>query len=104
FFNPNLGLLVSHLPFKLKRNGYNSHSENIHFLCLFCNYRSSTCTGTTTHSCSDENHFGMCVQHSFDLIKAFDCCLLSHIGVGACSQTFGKAYTQLNFIWNRTVV
>src|SRR5690606_6143423 len=104
FFNSPLGLLISHFPFKLERNGYYSHSENIHFLSLFGDYRSSTCTGSSAHSRGNEDHLGMGVQHSFYLIQTFDCCLLPYIGVGSCSQPFRQAYTQLDLVWNRAVV
>src|SRR5699024_9811758 len=47
-------LLHLSLAFKSERLGYNTYSEDAHFLCDLSNYRGSTSTSAAAHTSSDE--------------------------------------------------
>ena len=42
-----------------------TNSKNAKVLTNLCNNWCTTCTGTTTHTCSDECHFGIHFQDTF---------------------------------------
>ena len=49
-------LVVFFLSFEFERNSNDTDSKNPHFSCCLRNNRSSTCSSTSAHSGSDEDH------------------------------------------------
>ncbi len=103
FFNPNLSLVVSSFSFKLEWNGYNSNRQDIHIFGHFCNNWRCTSSGTTAHSGSDENHFGIGGEHTADFFHAFHGRLFTNFRVSTGSQTFGERNPQLDLNRHRAI-
>lgn len=75
-------LIQSSFSFKTKRNGYDTHGKDAHFFCNFCNYWSCSCSGTTTHSSGNEDHFGILSQNGFYFFHTFYGRFFSDIRIG----------------------
>ena len=90
--HPDVGLIVSDFSFKLKRNGYNTHRKDFHFLSHTGNNGCSARSRTAAHSGSDENHFGIGSQHVADFLHTLHSRLLSNLWIGTRTKAFGKRY------------
>ncbi len=81
--------------FETERTGNNCNSQDAEFTSDLGNYRSSTCTGTTTHTCGDEQHICSADRLS-DLIFTFFSSLLANRRICAASETSGDLLTDLD--------
>ena len=81
--------------FETERTGNNCDCQDTEFTGDLSNYRSSTCTGTTTHTSGDEQHIGSADRLS-DLIFTFFSSLLANRRISAASKTSGDLLTDLD--------
>ena len=80
--------------FERKRLGDDSNSQDAHLARDLCDHRQCTCSGATTHACSNEKHISA-VDDTLDAVTIFERCLTTDFRVGTCAQTFSNALTDM---------
>ena len=73
--------------FEGKRNGNNTNSKDIHFLCYFGDNRTCSGASTTTHSGSDKEHLRAIVQSIVNTIAVLLSILGSFVRIASGSET-----------------
>ena len=100
-FNTIEGILHSCSGFKSERFGNNTYSKNAHILCNLSNDRSSTRTGSATHSACNKHH--ICTFYSSsNLFRALLCGFFPDFRFSTCTQSFCKLLTDLKQIRSLT--
>src|SRR5690606_18178539 len=100
-FDTNISEIFLFLSFKSKGRGNNTHGKYAHALGYFGDDRSSTCSGSSTHTRGNEKHFGA-FQKLTDLFLAFNGCALAYFRVGPTTKALCKLFSDLQFGRNRT--
>ena len=79
-FNATESIFHSYLTFKCKRLCNDTNSKYTHITGKLCNYGSSTCTCSATHTCGDKQHICTCKLCSY-VFKVFVAGILTHLGI-----------------------
>ena len=82
-------------------DSHDTHGKDTHVLRLTCDDRSSTSTGTATHTCGDECHACSVVEHLPYILDAFLGSLTSLCRTVSCTESF---LTQLQVDRHRRIV
>ena len=74
--------------FKEEGDGDDADGQDVHFLGDTSNSRCSSCTSSSSHTCSDENHLRTVVQHILYFLNTFFGSFFSLIRAITRSQSF----------------
>ena len=88
-FQPNFGLLQSLLALKRKRQGNNTHRQNIEGSASFGQDRGCAGSGPTTQSGRYEDHFGFATNEFLEFLHGLHGSLPPDFGLIACATSFG---------------
>ena len=97
FFNAIKCLQDFSFTFEDEWNGNDADSQYTHILSDACNDRSSTRSGTTAHSGSDEDHLRTVAQHVLDIIFALLSSHHSPFRLVACTESLRNFTSEHQF-------
>ena len=90
-------LLHSELTLKCKGLGNDTNCKYIHLSCYSRNDRSSTRSGSASHTCGNEYHIST-VKSRLDLLNALFCRSLTNLGLSACAVSLSYLLADSYFI------
>ena len=89
FFQSMFGLFQTLLSLKGKRQGNNSHRQNIEGSASFGQDWGCSCSGSTTQPSRNEDHFGFVTDELLEFLHGLYCSLPPDFGLIASTTAFG---------------